>query len=70
MDNNNLLKEINNKMKILIGLTAIQGKERDDQIRILAGLEYSNADISKITGTPKGTVDGIRAAINKGSKRK
>lgn len=62
---NKLLKEMNEKLKILIGLTAIQGKERDDQIKILAGLEYTNVDISKITGIPKGTVDGTRAKIKK-----
>jgi hypothetical protein len=56
-----LLQEINQKLSMLIALTAVHGKERDDKIKTLASLDFTNAEISKLLGIPKGTVDGIRA---------
>jgi hypothetical protein len=56
-----LLEEINDKLNTLVGLNAIQGKQKVDQIKILASMGFTNAEISKITGIPKGTVDTTRA---------
>ncbi len=46
---------------MLIGLNTIQGKHKTDQIKILTSMEFTNAQISKLTGIPKGTVDTTRA---------
>ncbi|MCK4520957.1 MAG: hypothetical protein KAU20_00150 [Nanoarchaeota archaeon] len=63
-----LLQDINKKLDILIALTATQGKERDDKVITLVGLRYTNVDIGKFLGIPKGTVDMIRAK-KKGDKK-
>ena len=63
-----LLQEMNDKLDMIVALTAVQGKERDDKIKTLAGLEFTNADISKLLGIPIGTVCVIRAK-NKGGKK-
>ena len=60
-----LLKEIGKKLDTLIALTAIQGKSRDEQINILGSFELTNAEIGKMLGIPKGTIDGIRAKQKK-----
>jgi hypothetical protein len=60
-----LLSEINDKLEVLISVIASQGKERDDQIKILASGGLSNSRISSILGIPKGTVDFIRAKKKK-----
>lgn len=67
MDTNDteILKEISNKLDILIAVNAIQNKERDDQIRVLVNLGYTNKNISEFTGIPKGTVDMVRANLKK-----
>jgi DNA-directed RNA polymerase specialized sigma24 family protein len=61
-----LLLEISKKLDRLIGILAIQGKDRDEKIRILVSLGFSNSEISRLIGVPKGTVDSIRA---KGRKK-
>jgi len=61
-----LLLEISKKLDRLIGILAIQGKDRDDKIKILVSLGFSNSEISRLIGVPKGTVDSIRA---KGRKK-
>ena len=60
-----LLKEISEKLDKLIAVTATQGKERDDQIKILTSLGFTNQEISNLTSIPKGTVDGVRAKLEK-----
>jgi len=60
-----LLREMIEKLDKLIGVIAIQGKSKDDQIKVLVSLGFTNAEISKITGMPKGTVDTIRAKRKK-----
>jgi hypothetical protein len=62
---NELLIDINNKLEKLIGLFAIQGKSKEDQILILTKLGLSNSEISTLTGIPKGTVDSTRAKAKK-----
>lgn len=58
-----ILEEINEKLSKLIALYAIQGKNKADQIKVLASLGFTNVEISKLTGIPKGTVDSTRAKI-------
>lgn len=60
-----LLGEINDKLNTLIALFSTHGKERDDQIKILASCGLSNSYISTLMGIPKGTVDFIRAKRKK-----
>jgi hypothetical protein len=60
-----LLFEINKKLEKLIGILAIQRKDRDEKIKTLASLGFSNSDISKIISVPKGTVDVVRAKSKK-----
>ena len=43
-----LLEEISSKLDKLIGISAIQGKEKDDQIRILKKLGFQAAEIEKL----------------------
>jgi len=56
-----LLTEISRKLDLLVALTATQGKDRDDKIKILTGLGFTNVQISELVGIPKGTVDTVRA---------
>ncbi len=56
-----ILEDISEKLDKLIALTAIQGKTKVDQIKILASLGFTNVEISKLMGIPKGTVDSTRA---------
>lgn len=60
-----LLQEICTKLDKLIGISAIQGKEEDDQIKILVSLGYTNSEISRLAHIPKGTVDTKRAKHKK-----
>lgn len=60
-----LLTEISTKLDYLVALMATQGKERDDQIKILVGQGFSNGIVSKLLGIPKGTVDMVRAKKKK-----
>ena len=60
-----LLQEINEKLDDLVASFLIQGKEKEDQIRILVNRKFSNSKIANFLGIPKGTVDGIRAKKKK-----
>jgi hypothetical protein len=60
-----LLSDINKKLETLTAIMAIRGLERDEQIKILSFLGYSNSEISKYTLIPKGTVDVVRAKLSK-----
>jgi hypothetical protein len=60
-----LLKEISEKLDQLISLNLIQGKEKEDQIRVLVERGISNSNIANILSIPKGTVDVIRAKQKK-----
>ena len=42
-----LLQQISTKLDTLIAVTAIQNKERDNQIKILVSLGYTNKQISE-----------------------
>lgn len=69
MSETKILSEISDKLDMLIAVTATQGKERDEQIKILVSLRYSNSKISMLTGIPKGTVDFVRANLSKRTKK-
>lgn len=60
-----LLEEISNKLSELIALFGIAGKERDQQVKFLVDSGFSNSEISRLMGVPKGTIDMIRASFNK-----
>lgn len=51
-----LLKELNEKMDKLIGVTAIQGKSENAQIKVLMSLGFKYKEISAITGVAEGTL--------------
>jgi len=53
------------KLDKLISLFAVQGKEKEEQIKIMVSYGHSNSQISKLLGIPKGTVDSIRAKFKK-----
>jgi len=54
-------KEIIERLDKIIALLAIQGKEKNDQIKILHSLGFTSKVISEITGIPEGTVGRIRS---------
>ena len=54
-------KEILEKLDKIIGLLAIQGKEKNDQIKVLDSLGFTSKFISALTGIPEGTVGRIRS---------
>lgn len=60
-----VLKEISRKLDDLVTLFSVQGKEKEEQIRIMVSNGYSNSQIAKLLGLPKGTVDSIRAKFQK-----
>ncbi len=64
-----ILSRIEDKLDDLITLLIIQGKEKEEQIKIMVAREYSNSQIADLLGMPKGTVDGIRAGFAKGKER-
>lgn len=57
--------EIINRLDIIIAILVTQGKEKEEQIKILVNKGFSNGDISQILGIPKGTVDTIRSKFKK-----
>lgn len=59
------LKEISRKLDNLVTLFSVQGKEKEEQIRIMVSNGCSNSQIAKLLGLPKGTVDGIRVKFQK-----
>jgi ribosomal protein S11 len=58
--NNKREDKISEKLDIIIGLLAIQGKTKEEQIKILSSLKFKSKTIEKITGIPAGTVRRIR----------
>ena len=61
-----ILEEISEKLSKLVGLNAIQGKNKVEQIKILTALNFTNVEISNLTGIPKGTIDRTRMEIKTG----
>ena len=54
-------EEIVEKLDIIIGLLATQGKEKDEQIRILTSLDFTTKKISKLTGIPERSIRRIKS---------
>lgn len=52
--------KISEKLDIIIGLLATQGKTKKEQIKILSLLNFTSKTIEKITGIPAGTVRRVR----------
>ena len=63
-----ILLEISDKLDKLIGLSAIQGKTKEEQIKILHQLGFTSKAIGMFTGIPEGTVGRIRSTKLKGGK--
>lgn len=61
-------EEILDKLDKIIGLLAIQGKEKKDQIKILDSLGFTSKFISALTNIPEGTVGRIRSTELKKNK--
>jgi hypothetical protein len=59
--------DIISRLDKIVGLLAVQGKERDMQIKILSSLNFSSLEIEDLTGTPSRTVRGV---ISKKGKKK
>jgi uncharacterized protein (UPF0218 family) len=62
-------REVIERLDKIIGLLAVQGKEKEEQLKVLTALGFSNSDMSTLTGIPKGTIDVIRANQKKKTKR-
>lgn len=62
---NELLQEISSKLSELIAVIGMNGKEKDLQVKYLTDMGFSNSEISRLVGIPKGTVDYIRASFKK-----
>jgi hypothetical protein len=60
-----MLQQVVERLDMLINTVAVQGKSKDEQIRYLAGLGYSNSQMAILMATPKGTIDSIRAGLGK-----
>lgn len=64
-----LLQEISSKLSELIAINGIAGKDKEEQIKYLVNFGFSNSDIARLIGIPKGTVDSIRAKNSKLKKK-
>lgn len=53
---NQALNAISEKLDMIIGLLAVQGKGKDDQIKILSSLGFTSSKIEMATGIPARTV--------------
>ncbi len=65
---NELLEEISRKLTELTGVLGIAGRTKEAQVGYLVSMGFSNAEVSRISGIPKGTVDWIRAEAAKKEK--
>ena len=59
MNEKEILLEINENMKKLLGATAIQGKEKEDKIHTLKAMGFKSKDIQSITGISESTVRNV-----------
>jgi len=63
-------KEVLEKLDTIIGILAIQGKEKEEQIKILNSLNFTSQKIENCTGIPSGTVRRILSTkVNKKKAR-
>jgi hypothetical protein len=65
-----LLEQVVERLDKVILMTPIQGRPKEEQIKYLTSLGYSNSEMANMLATPKGTIDSIRANLSKGGHRK
>jgi len=68
MSNDDILDKLD-KIIELLSMQAIQGKEKNDQIKILNSLGFKSKLISDLTGIPNGTVRRIKSTKLKKNKQ-
>ena len=54
-------KEVVERLDKIIGLLAIQGREKEEQVHILYALGFNSKQISSMMGIPDGTIRKIKA---------
>ncbi len=64
-----ILKNIERKMDKLTGIIAIQGKEKDEQIKILTALGFTSTEIAPLIGTTAGNVQKRNFVTKKKSSK-
>ena len=64
-----LLEQISDKLDRLILVVALQARPKEEQIKHLSKLGYSNAEMATMLAIPKGTIDAIRAGFPKGDRK-
>lgn len=64
MDNRQYL-EIKELLNKIVGLLAILGKEKNEQVKILLSLGFTSTAIEEITGIPSGTVRRLKSTTLK-----
>lgn len=62
-----LLQEINNNIKKLLGVMAVQGMSDDKKIITLQNMDFNSREISEITGIP---IPTVKAKWNKKRQNK
>jgi hypothetical protein len=62
---NEVLLEISDKLSELIAIAGIANKDKNEQVKHLINMKFSNSDIARLTGNPIGTVSSIRNGLNK-----
>lgn len=65
-----LLEQVIERLDKIILVTALQGRLKEEQVKFLTTLGYSNSEMANMLATPKGTIDSIRANLSKGGHRK
>lgn len=61
-----LLEEISKKLDKLTGILAIEGKDEDQQIKILTDLGFTSAEVGSLMGLPSGTIRRRNLEMRKG----
>jgi hypothetical protein len=64
-----LLEQIVEKLDKLILVVALQARPKEEQIKHLAKIGYSNSEMATMLAIPKGTIDAIRASFPKGDRK-
>lgn len=65
-----LLEQISDRLDKLILIVALQSRPKEEQIKHLSKLGYSNAEMASMLAIPKGTIDSIRANLSKEERKK
>ena len=65
-----LLEQVVERLDKIILAISLQGRPKEEQIKYLTSLGHSNSEMAQVLGTPKGTIDSIRANLSKEVHRK